>query len=359
MRAGLDWLSRAQDVTGDGGVSAWYSLLTGWQPSYIETTGYIINTFFDYAEYLADEQLFQRAIKMADFLLEMQLPSGAYRVAVPTVSSEEKVVVFDMGQDLLGMTQAFETTQDSRYQESSINAATFLCDIQESDGSWIKHTFGNTTHTYHTRVAWGLLKVHAISGIEKFKQAAILNLEWASQNQFANGWLDNNHFPPPHQPEPFTHAISYAIEGFLWSGLLLQDPKYIKIALRAALPLAKYYLQNNFLPGTFNHHWHSDDNYSCLTGNAQLSLVWLTLFSLTKDGRLYQAGIRMNEYLKRQQHLKLPFTPIRGAIGGSDPLWGDLLKGRGYCRLAYPNWATKFFLDALLAEDKILLGEKL
>ncbi|MBC8072612.1 MAG: hypothetical protein IAG13_30100, partial [Deltaproteobacteria bacterium] len=32
----------------------------------------------------------------------------------------------------------------------------------------------------------------------------------------------------------------------------------------------------------------------------------------------------------------------RGAIKGSHPIWG------GYSPFTYPNWATKFFVDALL-----------
>ena len=41
------WLCRAQDASGDGGVSYGYSLRGGWRPSYPETSGYIATTFFD------------------------------------------------------------------------------------------------------------------------------------------------------------------------------------------------------------------------------------------------------------------------------------------------------------------------
>ena len=41
---------------------------------------------------------------------------------------------------------------------------------------------------------------------------------------------------------------------------------------------------------------------------------------------------------------------IKGAISGSYPIWGE------YQRLAFPNWATKFFVDALLLEET--LGQK-
>jgi hypothetical protein len=32
---------------------------------------------------------------------------------------------------------------------------------------------------------------------------------------------------------------------------------------------------------------------------------------------------------------------LYGALAGSAPLWGD------YMRFRYPNWAPKFFLDAM------------
>ena len=49
IKATMEWLSLAQKQNGDKGVSAFYSLFEGWAASYIETTGYIIPTFFNYA----------------------------------------------------------------------------------------------------------------------------------------------------------------------------------------------------------------------------------------------------------------------------------------------------------------------
>ncbi len=350
--AATDWLKLAQDVTLDGGVSAWFSLINGWQPSYIETTGYIINTFFDLAEYYDDIQLKQRAIKMSDFLLTMQLPNGAYRAYTPSQKESEKTVVFDMGQDLLGITHAYEITKNKKYLKSAIRAAQYLTSIQEKNGSWVKNTYGSTAHTYHTRVAWGLLRVYEISKNIKYKKAALKNLRWAQKQQLDNGWFKKNELPPPNISIPYTHTISYAIEGFLWSGLLLNDSSLIKTALKGAVPILNYYFKHSYLPGTLNEKWKSNDTYSCLTGNAQISLMWLKLFEITKDKRFFIGASRMNTYLKSKQ-FSLPIKPLKGAIAGSDPLWGDLLNNKGYCRLAYLNWATKFFIDALLAEDRI------
>src|SRR5262249_8247777 len=54
LAATMDWLARAQDATPDDGVSAVYSLASGWAASYPETTGYIIPTCFDFAAHSGD-----------------------------------------------------------------------------------------------------------------------------------------------------------------------------------------------------------------------------------------------------------------------------------------------------------------
>ncbi len=359
IQAAINWLKLAQDVTHDNGVSAWFSLFSGWRPSYVETTGYIINTFLDAEEYLHDPELRIRAIKMADFLLEMQLPNGAYRAYTPAQKNSDKVVVFDIGQDLLGVVHIYEVTKQKKYLKSATEAANFLLSIQEKNGSWVQHTYGNTNHTYHTRVAWGILRVYQITKNEKFKDAAIKNLIWAQKNQLKNGWFKKNELPPPNISIPYTHTISYAIEGFLWSGLLLKNSSIVKTALKGAVPLLNFYLKHNFLPATFDSNWYSNDTYSCLTGNAQISLMWLELYKITMDKRFLLGASRMNSYLKTKQLIGTPLAAINGAISGSDPIYGDILRNQGYCRFAYLNWATKFFVDALLTEAIIMKNENI
>jgi hypothetical protein len=82
--AALSWLEHAQDATPDDGVARSYSVAwnpdfegRGWRPSYPETTGYIIPTLFDAALFLDLANLRERAIRMADWEIEVQLESGA------------------------------------------------------------------------------------------------------------------------------------------------------------------------------------------------------------------------------------------------------------------------------------------
>ena len=80
--AAVEWLFNAQDVTRVGGVSAEYSFSWGWRWPYPETSGYIIPTLFDFANHFCNSLLASqcrtRALNIADWLIKIQLPSGAY-----------------------------------------------------------------------------------------------------------------------------------------------------------------------------------------------------------------------------------------------------------------------------------------
>ena len=78
----IRWLFNAQDATKIGGVSACYSYSSGWKWAYPETSGYIIPTLFDFAEYYDSSPIASecrtRAARIADWLVEIQLQNGGY-----------------------------------------------------------------------------------------------------------------------------------------------------------------------------------------------------------------------------------------------------------------------------------------
>src|SRR3989338_806505 len=79
LEAAYRWICSAQDATPDDGVAAWYDLIRGWSASYPETTGYIIPTLLTYASVMAEPGARNRAIRMADWEIDVQLPTGAVR----------------------------------------------------------------------------------------------------------------------------------------------------------------------------------------------------------------------------------------------------------------------------------------
>jgi hypothetical protein len=64
--------------------------------------------------------------------------------------------------------------------------------------------------------------------------------------------------------------------------------------------------------------------------------------------QLYRdAALRAIELVKLAQPLTNPDPGIRGGIPGSQPIWGD------YIQMALPNWAAKYFIDAMLKKEAL------
>jgi hypothetical protein len=75
-----------------------------------------------------------------------------------------------------------------------------------------------------------------------------------------------------------------------------------------------------------------------------MSINWLRCDQIAGDAELkHRAGLGI-AFLKRHHRLSDRDDAARGAIAGSAPIWGD------YSRFEFPNWAVKFFADALMIE---------
>jgi len=344
LKGGIDWLINAQKITQDGGVSSSYSLIFGWRPSYPETSGYIIPTLFDYYHLTNEKHYLEICKEIADWECSIQLKEGAFQG--DNIDKERKAIVFNTGQVILGLIRAFKELKNNNYLDCAHKAGEFLVKNQEIDGNWIKNSFNNVAHTYNVRTAWALLELFLITKEMKFKEAATKNLNWALDQKNENHWFFKNSFK--RNEIPLLHCISYTIRGFLEAGIILKSEKFKDVALKSSLKLLNYYEKNNFLPARFNSKWQSHDFYSCLTGDAQLSLIWLKLYQIYNNKRFLINAIRLNNYLKLKQVVDHKFKEINGAIKGSDPIWGR------YNPFSFPNWATKFFCDTLMIEKKIL-----
>ena len=80
LQAAAEWLACAQDATGSGGVSAHYDAAKNkWVGAYPETTGYIIPTFFRYADCSGNDEYRERAVRMAAWESDIQLADGGVR----------------------------------------------------------------------------------------------------------------------------------------------------------------------------------------------------------------------------------------------------------------------------------------
>ena len=98
LRALLRWMLHAQRR--DGGIAAYYSLLTGYSESYPEVTGYIVPTLYDLGRETGDERSAVAAERATRWLLALQMPSGAFPGGLHGAVGG---VCFQHGADLAGI----------------------------------------------------------------------------------------------------------------------------------------------------------------------------------------------------------------------------------------------------------------
>jgi hypothetical protein len=340
------WLKRAQDAVGGRGVAAYYSFAQGWSAAYPETTGYIIVTCLEASERLVDPDLAVRAHHLADWELEVQMPEGAWQSGL--VSAPPVPAVFNTGQVIQGLLGAYRAFGEPRYLEAAVRGGHWLVAQQDTDGAWRRHTYRGFPNSYSTRVAWPLLDLADVTGDRRLRESAVSYLEWAARRQDDSGWLEQCSLEPD---EPaLTHTLAYTMEGFLESGVLLREDRWLHVAQRTADALLHRYEVRRHLAGAYDRGWRGDHSYACLTGCAQVALVWCRLFQLTGDPRYLNAALKLNDFVAASIDLRSAWPEIRGAVKGSHPVWGH------YMRFRFPSWAVKFTVDAFLREEQALAG---
>jgi hypothetical protein len=344
--AAMQWLCEAQDrsTSADGGVSRDFSLVKGWATSYPETTGYIIPTFIDYGTHSRDASLHERARRMLDWLVRIQMPSGAFQGG--KIDSTPVVpVVFNTGQILIGLARAVQAF--GQYRESMIRAADWLVEVQDADGCWRRYQTPFATageKTYDTHTAWGLFEAARVEPDRGYAEAGLANVRWALTHQRENGWMDKCCLSDFAQP--LTHTLGYSLRGMLEAYRFSRAPDLLAAARRTADGLRSALKQDGFLPGQLASDWSPAASWACLTGSVQIAYCWLALYQETGDVRYRDAGVAANRYVRRTLKSHGPAT-MRGAVKGSFPVDGE------YCRFEYPNWAAKFLVDALLLEGEV------
>ncbi|MBC8072378.1 MAG: terpene cyclase/mutase family protein [Deltaproteobacteria bacterium] len=337
LAAGIDWLCRAQDATPDGGVSYGYSLLGGWRPSYIETTGYVACTFFNLASALRRAEYRERAIRMARWLVTVQHENGSFG---NSSSADKQGIVFDTGQDLFGLLRAYRETEEAVFRSAARRAGDWLVAIADDADRWTRNTHLGIPHVYNTRTAWALLELNALEPKPEYERVARMNLDWGVSKQRANGWFDECAFESG--AAPFTHTIAFAIRGLWESSRIVPDAGWEQSAIRGAAAMRSWVLADGFLPGQIAPDGRAESKYCCLTGNCQFAIIWAKLYEATGDQQWKDAAIRTMRFVMASQDLDTANVDVLGAIKGSHPIWG------AYAPFTYPNWATKFFVDALL-----------
>lgn len=358
LNALLRWILDAQRA--DGGIAAYYSLLTGYSASYPEVTGYIIPTLYDFACTTHDLEPLAAAERATHWLLTLQMPSGAFPGGLLGASHnvEAQPSVFNTGQVLQGLVRSHAETNRPEIWQAAASAGDWLIKMQQTDGSWSgPGAYQGTAHTYYSMVAWALAELSVGTANHRgaadrnhdhdhrldYGFAAEKNLDWVLSHFRPSGWIDGISL----QGHPnYLHFIAYVLQGVLECAILRRRSDAIELVAKSAWVMLRKFETNKYLAGAYDADFKGGQRFTCLTGNAQMSCVWLRLYEVTDDLRYLNAGLKMNEMLKQL----VPARGRRGVIGGvsgSYPVWGR------YQPLRYISWGCKFFADALLLEQRL------
>jgi hypothetical protein len=340
LDATLDWILAAYVATRKQGVSAAFSLLSGWSPAYLETTGYLIPTLYSVAELENRPEFSEVATDLAEWLVDNQLASGG----IPGgVGYGGRPIAFDTGQALFGLMDAYRKTHRSEFLSAACKAGDFLLNSLDEGGCYKRNLWLDTIHTYDVRISWALLLLAAETGEVKYRQSAERNLEWTLQQQMNSGMFQHNAFVP--NTAVYTHLLAYTLRG-LTECALIMGRDYVLEAVRHGLAKPLEDLKNrSVLPGAYAEDWRGDWRWTCPPGNCQMAIVFHRAAVIDQCQSAYNEAFQhLLETVKATQSLHSAHPGIRGGIKGSDPIWGP------YQRFRFPNWGAKFFSDALLIE---------
>jgi hypothetical protein len=335
LEAAQSWLLKSIDVCDKKGSSAFYHPVMGWASAYPETTGYIIPTLLKIAQREDNVLLAEYALSCADWLCSIQLGNGSFPGGV---GGELPPNVFDTGQIIFGLTAAYRFSKKGKYKKALEKAVGHLLEILEEDGSWQKEAYiENYIPSYYTRIIWAVLianQVLAIPGVpEKMKGALDYYASKITKVNSIQNWAFEDGEPA------FTHTIAYTIRGFLESGLLLKEKKYISLAEKIAEQIINLIEESGKLAGSYDVNWLPDTSYICVPGHFQLSIIFNKLFKETGKPQ-YNKWAKEIFLIAQKRQFHWPLEGVKGGFAGSYPLWGKYQRGR------FPNWAVKFYLDA-------------
>jgi hypothetical protein len=352
LEAAIQWLLLAQQVTDDDGVSLGYFPVgphQGWIPSYPETTGYIITSLLKYAQRFGHDLSAQSAVRMADWEIDVQMDSGAVQGGPVCPPEKQTPAAFNTGMVADGWMSAYEYTGDQKYLDAAFRAVNFLAD--DLDPSGFFRTNGNfagsgEVKTYTCLCAWAMYRAALAGGDNNIKESSIKSIEAALRQCNDVGWFKSNCLS--YSSEPLTHTIGYALQGIFEVGVLADRQDFVDAVRKSLAGALSSMDDNGYLAGQLDQNWKSRADYACLTGSAQLAIICFRFAEELGDKRFVSQGHKLTNFLKATQLLQSSNNCMVGAIAGSFPIMGKYMTG------GYPNWATKYYIDALMLQRDLL-----
>lgn len=334
----LLWLKTSFRVNKFNGSSAKYynpvfRPLKAWAKPYPETTGYLIPTLINYTT-LHPKSFLTKAINHSvDWLKRIQNSDGSFPAGFNTSGNPS---VFNTAQILIGLQSCDQDASLPDTKMAAQKAFNYLFSSVDTKGRWKEGNYiEGFNPTYYSRVLWPMIAYD--TQYLNNKNRAVLE-KYALQ--YFNRYKDDGSFEDwgfEKGKPAFTHTIAYTLRGFLELANILGNDEILTAVKKSMLQLQSS-LKNNLLAGTYDENWKGDYSFTCPTGNFQLAIIAFMLAE-GNDAFFEFGETLLKENIKFQN--KSLTNSLDGGIPGSVPLSGP------YQKYAYPNWAAKFFLDAI------------
>lgn len=344
----FQWIEASFRATNDGGSSAYYTVGRGWKSSYPETTGYLIPTLYDYADYSQNSKWSDLANSAGSWLLSIQFENGAWQGG--QVDSDIGERVFNSAMILDGIIECYERENDPKYLDSALKGLKWLVSCIGDDGVLSQHnisaggSFDLLSLACMAR-AWQYLEgSEREDTLSEIRRSVSAHLEL----QNANGWWKRSNFDYSYPNTSLLHHLSYTLDGVLILSEILEDKSLEEVVLKSARKMLSMFEVNRKLPAFINEDWTpyfdlGDKQYSqCLTGYAQTSIVFIKLARLKSDKRFLNAAYKMIDILSSIGNRSFGQGGLDYGLAGSYPIFGN------YQPFQIVNWAAKYHAESML-----------
>lgn len=337
LDATVDWLCRAHDACGRRGLSAGFSLVHGWLPPFPEAAGLAIRTLFDYAELSGRNDLHERAVQLADWEIEAQLPTGAVQGGL-TDGDDARPSAFATGTVIRAWCQSYVATCNERHVTAARIAGNWLIAEQAPDGSWPLRT--KTPRACDARAAYALLELAAVTGDRRYERAGRRAITWALSRRREDDWLDTGTLP--------LTEVATTLDAFLCAYPFVEDGDCLGAARRGGERLLDLLKSMGHLPAEIGDGWQPRARSRSVAGDAQSAAFFHRLYLATADAKFLRAGVDLDHGVKARHSLTSSHAGVRGGVKGSQPVFAR------FARYTFPSAGAAVFADALMLEAAAL-----
>lgn len=344
----FQWIKESFKASGDGGSSAYYRMGVGWKASYPETTGYLIPTLYEYADYTKNDEWRTLAKNAADWLLSIQSNAGGWQGL--QVDEKCELRIFNSAMILDGLITTYKRENDVKYLEAAIKGAQWVITRIDENGLFSKNNFSNGGSFDTLVVACVLMVIQFMPEEEQKEHIPVLrkSLDALISLQMENGWFRKCNIESSYKDTALLHHLGYTLDGLIISSSLLNDDKYYDVAKRTAKELLSKFEVNLELPAFIKSNWETfyDINWKraslCLTGYSQIAIVFQKISAKENDLRYLNAAYKINDIVGAIGNHKFKNKGLNFGLSGSYPIDGN------YQEFQFVNWAAKYHAESVL-----------